>query len=88
MIVPRVPLHVGRLRHVAVHALIAGGVGLVKAVGLGHDDGRFRVAAGRVATHAQLIARQQCFHAVHVMTILTTHTRAVHPGMLRNELNS
>ena len=78
MIMTRMTLHVHRLRHVAVDALVSGALRAVKTVRLRRDDRRIRESTLRVAAHAELVARQEGFHAVHVMAVHAAHARVMH----------
>ena len=78
VVVPPMPLHVDGLRHVAVDALVARAVGAMKTVRLGQDDRCVGEAALGVAAHAELIAGQDRFHAVHVVAVHAAHARMVH----------
>jgi hypothetical protein len=78
VIVTPVALHVNGLRHVAVHALAARAVWLMKGMRLGDDDRGIGKATRRVAAHAELVAWQDRFHAVHVMAVHAAHPGVVH----------
>lgn len=78
VIVARVALHVHRLRHVAVHALIARAGGLMKTVRLWLDDRRVGESTLRVAAHAELVSWQRRLHAVHVVAVHAAHPGVVH----------
>ena len=78
MIMTRMTLHVHRLRHVAVDALVSGAFRAVKTMCLRRDDRRIRESTLCVAAHAELVARQEGFHAVHVMAVHAAHARVMH----------
>ena len=75
-----VTLHVGRDRHVAGYALIAGAVGAVMAMCGGFNDGCGREVATSacVAVHAELVAHGNELIGVWVMTIRTTNSCVLH----------
>jgi hypothetical protein len=78
VVMPPVALHVRGLRHVAIDALAAGAVGAVEGVGGGDDGWGIGEAACGVAAHAELVAGQDRFAAVHVMAIHAAHAGVLH----------
>ena len=61
MIVPRMPLHICRLGHVAIDTLVASAVCLMKAVRFRSDGGGIEIGARRVALHAEVVSFEQSF---------------------------
>ncbi len=89
VVMPRVPLHVGGLRHVAVDALGAGALRLVEGVRVGHDERSLgeRGASGSLAPHAERVARGDGLGAVRIMAVHAANAGRVHlAGEKRGEL--
>ena len=80
MVMPRMALHIGRLRHVAVDALGAAALRLVESVCEDVDDrcfGKLR-GAPHVTAHAQRVAGGDDLCRVRIVAIKAAHARRVH----------